>query len=537
MKTKDNKTDKLVKSKNIVLWGAGYHTEEVLRFYKSFFDSRLLQITDKNKAGEQIVGHPILEAAEVDFESADLIVIMTAIYHNEVECILREQYKYTGCILGLYEFRRAMLQEDSYEECRCHIDDFIKHMERGMASYSYDYMFQEKYGKYKKIKVFGLWASSIGESIRYLLTYYDFVFKTKKADEYYLLIPYIKGNDFANGRFLENVSRTMPMVTYENCHFWKYVMERYPQRFDLENYNDYNGILVDQYNQFDERIPQGIFGGVQFPILSYTVQEMAEAQEKLKKMQLKGEYVCIFARDNAYLEKQYSMKASYSGNALRDININSYKTAAEYLKERGITAVRMGKVVSKCAELPNCIDYASEFHDDFMDLYLCGHCKFFVGNLSGIVELAHIQNTPTVILGVAQLGMNDSLNGSDRDIIVPKKIYDRRNNRFLKFTEMWDIELWDSKVVAEDKMRKYYEERGYEVIELTQDEIKDAIVEMNEKIDGIYVEDETDKELQRKYHELFERWIEKNNYNYSYFLHANISSTFLRKNSYLLEEF
>lgn len=520
--------EQLNKADIILMWGAGYHTEEVLGFYKSFFNSKNLFITDKMKAGSSIEGYKILAANDIDYNSLDLVVIMSGLYHDEIENTLRNEYRYQGAIVDLYLFRRILLELDSYDEYMCHLNDFTYHMENGRESYSYDYIFKQKFGNYKKIKMFAWWASSIGESIRFLLTYYDLSFKNKAEDEYYLLVPYIKGNDFANGRFIEIVSRTIPVVTYENCHFWEYVSKKYPERFDYGSYNEYNGILVDVYDQFDERNPNGYFCDTTFPIISYTPEEENEAARELTLMEVSGDFVCIFARDSAYSQRQYG---NFFYDDIRDMDIKSFESAEEYLYKKEIKTIRMGKTVDRAINLPNCVDYATNYRSDLMDLYLLGNCKFYAGSLSGITAIAQIQNVPTVLIGVVQLGIHNSLAYRSSDIYVPKKIYNNKEKRVLSFTEMWDAEM-----AAEKRMARYYQDNNLEFIECSQEEIREAIIEMNEKIDGTYTESEEEKELQKKYHVLLNDWIKRNGYKHSYFLHANISGSFILKNSFLLED-
>jgi len=517
------------KVKSILMWGGGYHTEEVLRFYKPFFNSKKLFITDQNKVGETIEEYKISAANDIDYNSIDLVVIMSAIYHDEIENTLRNKCHYKGNTIGLYAFRQALLEVDSYDECLCHINDFIYHMENGTKSYSYDSVFKQEFSHYKKIKLFAWLASSIGESIRYLLTYYDTVFKNKPEDEYYLLVPYIKGDDFANGKFIEIISRTIPLVTYQNCHFWKYLLNKYPKRFDCEAYNNYNGILVDSYDQFDKKMPDCYLRDMIIPVISYTQDEENCAVHELELMGVTGDFVCIFGRDSAFEKQQYG---NVYNEDIRNIDMQLFKNANEYLSGKNIKTVRMGKTVANSSDLPNCIDYASKYRSDLMDLYLLGNCKFYAGSLSGIVEIAHLQNVPTVLLGVVQIGIYNSLLYRKEDIYVPKKLYSIKENRILSFTEMWDAEM-----AAKERRTRYYQDNGLEFIECTQEEIAEAVAEMNEKIDGTYIESDEEKKLQKKYHNLLDSWIKKHGYKYAYYLHSNISGTFILKNAFLLEEY
>ncbi len=105
--------EQLYEADNILLWGAGYHTEEVLRFYKGFFDEKQFWITDKNKAGKLVAGYSILASDEIDYANIDLVVIMSANHHDEIQETLRCTYGYKGLIIGLYSFRRILLGLDS----------------------------------------------------------------------------------------------------------------------------------------------------------------------------------------------------------------------------------------------------------------------------------------------------------------------------------------------------------------------------------------------------------------------------------------
>lgn len=526
---KEITAERLNKVNNILIWGVGYHTEEVLRFYKTFFEQKHLWITDKNKAGEYIGEYEIIPSGNIDYSNVDLVVIMSAIYHDEIKSTLINKYNYQGAIIGVYAFRRMLLELDSYSENSLRLDNFVDYIECGMQSYSYDYFFKEKFSCYKRIKMYAWNVSSIGESVRYLAAYYYSAFKNKPEDEYYILAPYSDSKEFANGRFVEIASRTVPMITYENCHFWRYLFNKYPERFECTQYNYYNNTCLYTYDPYGKTMyPDYYFCDKKLPVIFYTPEEKKYAVDKLKQWGISGDFVCVFARDNTYANGRF-----YVDINMRNMNIESFEYAEEYLLKRQIKTIRMGKVVEQPVDLLNCIDYAFKYHSDFMDLYLLGKCKFYAGSLSGIVELAHIQNVPVVLLGVVQIGLCYSLLYKSSDIYIPKKVYSKKENRILSFTEMWDFEM-DSQI--SNNVCSYYQEHELEFIECSQEEIKEAIIEMNEKIDGTYIEDDIEKELQRKYRDLLDDWIERNGYKYSYFLHCNISGSFIKKNAFLLEE-
>ena len=44
--------ERLKTCSRILIWGGGYHTKEALRFYKSFFRERDIQIVDINRSSD-----------------------------------------------------------------------------------------------------------------------------------------------------------------------------------------------------------------------------------------------------------------------------------------------------------------------------------------------------------------------------------------------------------------------------------------------------------------------------------------------------
>lgn len=520
---------KIKNSENIVIWGAGFHTEEIIQIYGDIFEGIKLTIIDKNKAGQKIVGMEIQSIDSVCFSNVDLVIVMTGIYMEEIVLQLRQEFHYEKDVIGLYEFRQQLAAINGNIACRYHMNQFIDLMESGTQSYSYDSIFRSKFSQYRVIKVYAYWFSSIGEGIRHLFPYYYREFLKRKEDEYCLLMPFVKGNDFANGSFIEILSREIPMVTAENCHFWKYVMEKYEEKFDFACYNNVNGILVDAYNPKDRMMDHEVMYGRKVNLLKFNKNEEAYGKTELKRMGIDKDFVCIFARDSAYLCQQYNQ--AYTGNDMRDMNVQDFETAVEYLETQNIQAVRMGKIVSGRCELKNCIDYANINHEDFLDLYLISRCKFFVGSHSGIGVIANLQNKPVLVLGLTQFGTWHSLVYHDEDMYIPKKIFDKNRNRFLTFWEMLDVEM-----AAGVQMATYYEEHDLIFIDPTKEEIRSAIREMNEKIDKTYQRSYEAECLIQRYFSIWNKWLKARGYSEFFFCTKfRICESYLLNNQFLLE--
>lgn len=530
MKTKNDKEllAKMAKAKKIVIWGAGYHTEEILNIYHNIFENIQLIIVDRDKAGQKISGFEINRIDTVSFEDVDLVIIMTGIHMESIVDQLRKELNYQKEVVGLYEFRRKLAAINGNIGFQYHIRQFIEHMENGAESYSYDAIFKNKFSAFRVIKVFAYWASSIGESVRYLLSYYFQEYVNRKTDEFYLLMPFIKGRDFANGSFIEILSREIPMVNAENCIFWKYVMEKYEERFDFGSYNIENGILVDAYNLRDPMMCRLDMYNRRVDLLKYNEKEIRYGESELKRMGIDREYVCIFARDSKYLSYQYHQ--SYTGNDMRNMDIRDYGLSLEYLASQNIQSVRVGKVVDDVCELKNCVDYASTNHQDFLDLYLIYKCKFFIGSCSGIVELAHLQNKPVLLIGLTQFGIFHSINYHEDDLYIPKKVFDKKADRYLNLWEMLDVEM-----KAGVRMLEYYSEHELIFVDPSQQEIQDAVQEMNEKLDHTY-QSKRASALLEKYFKVWDHWLETRGYEKYYFgSRMKICECFLQNNEFFLD--
>ena len=89
------------------------------------------------------------------------------------------------------------------------------------------------------------------------------------------------------------------------------------------------------------------------------------------------------------------------------------------------------------------------------------------------------------------------------NLFIFKKYYSKIENRFLSIKEMMEVE----RVVRSAHYDgKKYEELGVDVVENSAEEILDLVVEMNDRIDGIWIETIEDIELQKKYQFIFNQW-------------------------------
>ena len=158
---------------------------------------------------------------------------------------------------------------------------------------------------------------------------------------------------------------------------------------------------------------------------------------------------------------------------------------------------------------------------DFLDIFLSAKCRFFISSGTGIDAVPMVFRRP--VLYVNFLPMERMHTWGPDDILVPKKLWLRKEQRFMTFREI--IESGAGKFLHGE----FYEEHGIDGVENSSDEIKNAAVEMDDRLAGTWQTSEKDKELQQKFWSLFQKGD----------LHgdivAKVSTHFLRDHLDLLE--
>ena len=107
----------------------------------------------------------------------------------------------------------------------------------------------------------------------------------------------------------------------------------------------------------------------------------------------------------------------------RNSDIKTQSKAVDYLSTQGIKAVRMGALVDEKFVHDNVIDYASDARSEKMDVVITDRCKFFVGDVSGILAFPILLSKPMVLLNSSQLTVRyDGILFFDPDK-VEKRVY------------------------------------------------------------------------------------------------------------------
>ena len=239
----------------------------------------------------------------------------------------------------------------------------------------------------------------------------------------------------------------------------------------------------------------------QNPVTSFTKSE-TEIGTNLENQILeiaKKEFVCIGLPDKSY----YEMK-SLKEQPVRDIELMSagfplwqnYLPCTQILANAGYEVLRMGQRVERqITELQNTeiIDYAGKFRSEFGDIWLLANCKFVIsGGGTGLYWISTAFNVPVLITDKYEI-VNTTYN--PEDMFVPMLAWSRSEKRLMPFS--WMIaqgEGWGH--------QRFLIEGDIEIIKNTAEEISEVVLEMDDRLNGTWIEMEEDVELQTRFNKL-----------------------------------
>lgn len=380
--------------------------------------------------------------------------------------------------------------------------------------------FHQKYPDCREVRLHSIWTARIGEFItRCIVAAMD-----SDADMRHNIVHvFVQTNKVCNSRLMKIMGRRLIIIDDENADFWKsvFLSSKVPLWKYYKKYSP---------RRMDLAIPPEILKNLIVP----SDEELAEAEEKMQRMGLHQPFVCISNRDSAYLRKIWQEKA-WGYHNYRDSKIAACSKAAEYLKNQGLQTVRMGRDVEEKADFSSCIDYANQYYNELLDIILPKLSKFFVSDANGINLLAYASDIPVALKNLIPLNCDGwgSIPQSDRDLFICKKYFLKAQNRYMSIREMLELE-------ARGKDGAYYHaefylENGIEVVDNTPEDIYDLVKEMNERLDGTWVETEESIRMQEQVQKLLSDDIINTGKEYHACIHCKMSINFLKHNPFLLE--
>lgn len=490
----------------IVIFGAA--REGLNCYFDLEKENSIVAFADNNtqKQGEKILGVEVVKPEEIPELFCDRVYVTS----KNGYWVIRQQLKELGInsdMIELYESKSSADKALNYlldSSCAYGKEEFEK-------------KWQSIRRDYEKVNVYALVSDAIGEMIARYLWILD---EQKESKELNVFIPITqKTLRLANIALLEQIKKQIYIVEAEDIPFWNYVIYAHEKEINISS--------IDKYI-YRKEAP---FYLVNKELIKFDKKELEEEQKQLNILGVKEPYVCFWSRTSTYNLNTIGREFDYD---YRNMNFEDYQKTIDYLKEYGITAVRMGRAEKRLDGLNNCVDYAGLNASDFNDLALARKCTFMVCASTGAYLMAYLFRKPLLIVNHVLYSLAGGACGyTGMELFIPKKLYSISMKRFLTLNEIIEIEqeclLWGDN----------YRRRGIEFINNTPEEICDAVEEMIERINGTWVDTEEDRKAYERYAEIYEKMKIRAMENERNWMGGpppfKIAASYLRNNMYLLD--
>jgi putative glycosyltransferase (TIGR04372 family) len=210
------------------------------------------------------------------------------------------------------------------------------------------------------------------------------------------------------------------------------------------------------------------------PLLNCTDLDSARGESTLERLGVpKGSwYVCLHVREPGFHRKWHK-----SNPGTRNADVMTYLPAIREIVARGGYVIRLGdRSMRPLPKEKGIVDYAlSDLKSEFMDLFLCSTCKFFIGTNSGLGLVPPIFGVPCAMTNWSPVGLPQWY---PSDTYIPKLIYSSDLGRFLTFKEMIFSEAgWA-------QFEKFLTQADLQLRDNSPEELKDFIIEMMGNLEG-----------------------------------------------------
>jgi putative glycosyltransferase (TIGR04372 family) len=253
-------------------------------------------------------------------------------------------------------------------------------------------------------------------------------------------------------------------------------------------------------------------------LLALTEKHRREGQARLAEMGIPADagLICFHCREGGY-----SPHDEHS-HSFRNCSVENYLPAIAELTKRGFWCIRMGDPsMRRIQPMERVIDYAhSDARSDWMDVFLCASCRFFLGSASGLIYLASVFGKPAGSANHAPLSTVMAFYGND--IAIPKLVWSESEGRYLTFSEVFGSDAGNFRYAD------LYQAHHLKPVENTAEDIRELALEMLERSENRAVYTPEDEELQLR----FKALMRPGHYGYGGI--NRIGRAFLRKYAYLL---
>lgn len=251
------------------------------------------------------------------------------------------------------------------------------------------------------------------------------------------------------------------------------------------------------------------------PILTMMPADIERGRAVLDSLGVPADawWACLHVRHNA--SNQDPIK---DDSTMRDADLAMYQAAVRAIVDRGGWVFRLGNPgMPPLPDIARALDYAnSVIRADWMDLYLIGGARFFLGCDSGPMVVASTFGTPVVAANYVPMGHGLLLAS---DIYIPKLYRSLRSGELLTFTEILGSNKRDLTSEAA------FKSEGLEWVDNTSEEILAVTEEMMDRLDGELVYSSEDAERQ----EIYKTHFRSNATGYTFGDLSRVGRSFLSK--------
>jgi putative glycosyltransferase (TIGR04372 family) len=216
-----------------------------------------------------------------------------------------------------------------------------------------------------------------------------------------------------------------------------------------------------------------------------------------------------------------SVERNFADQAHRNVVVAAFRRAIELIVARGGWVIRLGDAsMTPLPEMANVVDYAlSAEKSPWMDVFLLGTCRFYLGTSSGLWCVPVTFGVPSAITNIAPLATRPL---STRDVFTPKLAWHEPQKRFLSFRETMTEPVGYASHAG--VLLRY----GVTPVDNTSEEIEELTGEMLDRLDGTFVYSAEDEALQARHLE-----ISRTGSNWG--TNSHIGRDFLRRHADLLD--
>lgn len=208
---------------------------------------------------------------------------------------------------------------------------------------------------------------------------------------------------------------------------------------------------------------------------SFTDEEAKYCKNWLRsKGWLEGQpFACFMVRDSKFLKKDPHYTGLYgekngaeSIHSYRDCDVKTFLPAMNWLVEKDVFVLRMGKIMKKSLGITNklIIDYAFDSErSDLLDIWLFANCNYCISTGTGIDAASLVYNRP--LLWINMIPFNHGYFTSNLSN-SPKKLRFKNSIKYLNLSEHIKHSYWRT----DD-----YKKNGIEIKDLSPDDILEDV--------------------------------------------------------------